>query len=175
MCGCRNAPSRIAATAPCSDYIGFSADDSPPVGATIVQVDSRFLWWMLPLALAVSGAGLAWAWKSVDDRRLRIAVLRGFGVRFVHEFPAALPQRHSAADSIAAAICASIGRDSDRAGRRADVSKPGRSHQERGIRRRASAASSQRRRIHRGPLYAEGPWVVIPCRVVIDKQQEGVS
>lgn len=148
----------------------------PPVGATIVQVDSRFLWWMLPLALAVSGAGLAWAWKSVDDRRLRIAVLRGFGVRFIHEFARPLCRNATAPPirsrlrfarrSVEILIAPAGGRTYPNL---ADHIKNVEYDVERVLRLLNEDGFIA------GPLYAEGPWVVIPCRVVIDKQQEGVS
>ena len=163
-----------------SRYVPISsasmATAQPPVGGAPVPIDFRFLWWMVPLVMAVSGVGLAWAWKSVEDRQVRVAVLRGFGERFVHEFarplcrnattPPIRSRLRLAHRSIEILIAPAGGRTYPNL---ADHVKNVEYDVERVLRLLNENA------VIAGPLYAEGQWVVIPCRVETDKHQEGAS
>jgi hypothetical protein len=160
-------------------YVPISSTSLPMaqslVGATAVPVDFRFLWWMVPLAMAASGFGLVWAWKSADERRVRAAVMRGFGERFVHEFARPLCRNATAPPirsrlrfarrSIEILIAPAGGRTYPNL---ADHVKNVEYDVERVLRLLNEDAFSA------GPLYAEGPWVVIRFRIETDKPQEGV-
>ena len=146
----------------------------PSLGGIGMPTDFRFLWWMVPVVMAASGVGLAWAWRRVDDRRVRDAVLRGFGERFVHEFarplcrnatePPIRSRLRFARRSIEILIAPTGTRTYPNL---ADHVKNLEYDVERVLRLLNMDA------VIVGPLYAEGAWVVIPCRVETDKHQEG--
>jgi hypothetical protein len=145
------------------------------VGGAALPTDLKFLWWMIPLVMGASGAGAAWAWKRGDDHRLRVAVLRGFGERFVHEFarplcrnatrPPIRSRLRLTRRSVEILIAPASGRTYPNL---ADHVKNVEYDVDRVLRLLGEDAAIA------GPLYAEGPWVVIPCRIEPDKQQEGV-
>jgi hypothetical protein len=141
---------------------------------TTMPVDFRFLWWMVPVLAAVSGVGLVWGWKSVDDHRVRVAIMRRFGERFVLEFARPLC-RNATAPPIRSRL--RFGRRTieiliaPAGGRRYPNLVDHIKNVEYDVERvlcllKDDAAIA-------GPLYSEGRWVVIPCRFETDRQQEG--
>lgn len=144
-------------------------------GGAAWPTDFRLLLWMIPVVMAGSGVGAAWAWRRADDRRVRVAILRGFGERFVHEFARPLcrnatqPPIHSRLRltnrSIEILIAPAGGRTYPNL---ADHVKNVEYDVDRVLRLLGEDS------VITGPLYAEGRWVVIPCRIQPDKQQEGV-
>jgi hypothetical protein len=55
-----------------------------PVNAAVI--DRRMLWWSTPLLVLISALLLAWSWKQIDERRVRGEVMKRFGNRFIAEF-----------------------------------------------------------------------------------------
>lgn len=146
-----------------------------PAGGAALPMDFRLLWWMVPLVMVASGAGAAWAWRMADDRRVRVAVLRGFGERFIYEFARPLCRNATQPPirsrlrvthrSIEILIAPAGGRTYPNL---ADHVKNVEYDVDRVLRLLGENA------VIAGPLHSEGPWVVIPCRIQPDKQQEGV-
>jgi len=146
-----------------------------PISGAAMPVDYTFLWWIVPLVMAVSGTGAAWVWKRDEDRRVRVDLLRGFGERFIHEFARPLCRNATAAPirsrlrftrrAVEILIAPAGGRTYPNL---ADHLKNVEYDVERVLRLLNEDA------VVAGPLYAEGSWVVIPCLVETRKQQEGV-
>ncbi len=161
-------------------YVPISSASLPlaqsTIGAIAVPGDFRFLWWLVPLAMTVASVGLAWAWNGIDDRRLRMAAMQGFGERFVHEFArplcrnATLPPIRSrlriSRRSVEILLAPAGGRTYPNL---ADHLRNVEYDVARVLRLLNEDAFVA------GPLYAEGPWVVVPCQLETNKPQEGVS
>lgn len=147
----------------------------PPRGPAVRPV---VLWWVAPLFVAVSGVGLAWGWKQVDQRRARVDVLRRFGERFICEFERPL-RRNATSPPVRSRVRFAPRRlrvdilVAPAAGRTypnlVDHKRNVEYDVERVMRLLRDASF-----IH-GPVYAQGSWVVIPCRFQTGKQQEGAS
>lgn len=136
------------------------------------------LWWVAPLFVAVSGVGLAWGWKQVDQRRARVDVLRRFGERFISEFERPL-RRNATSPPVKSRVRFAPSR------LRVDIlvapaggrTYPNLVDHKRNVEydvERVMRLLRDASFVH-GPVYAQGSWVVIPCRFETGKQQEGAS
>jgi hypothetical protein len=142
-------------------------------------IDLSVLWWAIPL-FAVSGLVLArvLARKYMVRRRARLETMKGFGDRFISEFERPLFRRCVDEPSVRSRLRL--------APRRRTVEvllapADGRTYPNLSDHRKNVEYDVERvLRLLRhapfktGPLYAEGPWVVIPFRLESDRQQEGV-
>jgi len=152
----------------------------PQPGVAVQQTTASelsVLWWAAPLFVALSGLLLAWGWKHIDERRANVDIMRGFGDRFISEFERPLfrsaadrpvksrvrfaPARHRVEILLAPAD-----------GRTYPNLVDHRKNVEYDVERVLRLLKDEP--FINGPLYAEGPWVVIPCRFETDKKQEGV-
>ncbi len=154
---------------------GYSAvSPAPPVlAATVGQVnaaviDRRLQWWAAPLLVLISGLLLAWSWKHVDETRARVEVMRRFGNRFISEFERPL-SRSVATRPISARL-----RYVPRRRRVEILLAPANGHTYPNLvdHRRNVEYDVDRifRLLRHEPFsgespYAEGRWVVIPCRL----------
>jgi len=130
-------------------------------------VDVRLLWWGAPLFVLMSGLLLAWSWKYIDERRVRVETMRRFGNRFITEFERPLT-RSVASRPIKARLRVGPTR------RRVEILlAPANGHTYPNLfdhRRNVEYDVARVLRLLRhepfigGPPYAEGRWVVIPCR-----------
>jgi hypothetical protein len=155
-----------------SGSVAFAA---PQPGVAAQQTESRnlsVLWWAVPPFVALSGLVIAWAWKHIDERRARLHIMRRFGDRFISEFERPLfrsaadrpvksrvrfvPARHKVEILLAPA-----------AGRTYPNLVDHRKNVEYDVARVLRLLKDEP--FINGPLYAEGPWVVIPCHFEIDK------
>jgi hypothetical protein len=138
------------------------------------------LWWAAPLLMVVSGLVLTWvvARKHIGERQARLGLMRAFGDRFISEFERPLFRRSTSEPAVKSRL-----RVSPRRQRLEVCIAPadGRSYPNLLDHRRNVEYDVERvLRLLRdasftnGPLYAQGPWVVIPFRLDTGKQQEGV-
>jgi hypothetical protein len=159
---------------------GFGAPQpAVPYRATgIAAIEPSGLWWIVPLFVAASGVGFAWSWKWIDERRGRIDVLRAFGEKFIREFEKPL-RRNATSPPIKSRV-----RFAPRRLRVDILIAPagGRTYPNLVDHKRNMEYDVERvMRLVRnasfvnGPLYAQGSWVVVPCRFQPDRQQEGAS
>ena len=154
---------------------GYSAVSSrlPALSATAVPmkaalIDQRMIWWATPLLVLFSGLLLAWSWKHIDERRGRVEVMKRFGNRFISEFERPL-SRSVAKRPIRSSLRCAPGR------RKVEILlAPAHGHTYPNLvdhRRNVEYDVERVLRLLRhepfigGPPYAEGRWVVIPCRL----------
>jgi hypothetical protein len=130
--------------------------------------------------MVVSGLVLTWvvARKHIGERQARLGLMRAFGDRFISEFERPLFRRSTSEPAVKSRL-----RVSPRRQRLEVCIAPadGRSYPNLLDHRRNVEYDVERvLRLLRdasftnGPLYAQGPWVVIPFRLDTGKQQEGV-
>jgi hypothetical protein len=143
-------------------------------------IDLSVLWWATSLLLVVSGLMLAWvvAGKYIGERQASLAAMRGFGDRFISEFERPLFRRCAGEPSVKSRL-----RFTPRRHTLEVLLAPadGRTYPNL-FDHRKNVEYDVERVLHllrdapftNGPLYAEGPWVVIPFRLETDRQQEGV-
>ena len=145
--------------------------------APVVQaIDLSPLWLAAPLFVAASGVGFAWGWRRIEERRASLNVLRAFGERFIFEFERPL-RRNATSPPVRSRVRFAPSR------RRVDIliaPAGGRTYPNLIDHRRNVEYDVDRvMRALRDPafvtdsLYAQGPWVVVPCRFETDRQQEG--
>jgi len=143
-----------------------------------VPIDISFLWWAAPLVAVSSGLLTARTLKYVDRRRVLLDIMRAFADRFVEEFERPLC-RDAAGPAVRSRRRFAPGRHSleillaPADGRTYPNLVDHRRNVEYDVRRVLRLLKDEP--FVNGPLYAEGPWVVIPCRVALDRDQEGVS
>ena len=151
----------------------------PGVGHEQTAIDLSVLWWVIPLS-AVSGLVLARvvARKYMVRRRARLEAMKGFGDRFICEFERPLFRSCANEPSVRSRLRL--------APRRRTVEvllAPGNGRTYPNLSDHRKNVEYDVERVPRllrqapfktGPLYAEGPWVVIPFRLDSDRQQEGV-
>ena len=132
----------------------------------------RVLRWAVPVFVFLSGLVIAWAWKHIDERRASLDIMRGFGVRFISEFER--PLFRSAADHpVKSRVRFAPARH------RVEIllaPADGRTYPNLVDHRKNVEYDVERVLRHlkdepfiNGPLYAEGRWVVIPCRFLSNK------
>jgi hypothetical protein len=136
-----------------------------PVNAAVI--DRRLQWWAAPLLVLISGLLLAWSWRHVDERRARVEVMKRFGNRFISEFERPL-SRSAPKRPISARLRYTPGR------RKVEILlAPANGHTYPNLvdHRRNVEYDVDRifRLLRHEPFsgespYAEGRWVVIPCR-----------
>jgi hypothetical protein len=149
------------------------ASGLPALSATAVPVkaaliDQRMLWWAAPMLVLVSGLLLAWSWKQIDERRARVEGMKRFGNKFISEFERPL-SRSVAKRPIRSRLRCAPGR------RKVEILlAPANGHTYPNLidhRRNVEYDVDRVLRLLRhepfigGPPYAEGRWVVIPCRL----------
>lgn len=154
-----------------------SPQTAVPYRATgIASMEPTAFWWIVPLFVAASGAGFAWGWKWIDERRARVEVLRTFGEKFIREFEKPL-RRNATSAPVTSRV-----RFAPRRLRVDILISPagGRTYPNLVDHKRNMEYDVERvMRLLRnasfvnGPLYAQGSWVVVPCRFQPDRQQEG--
>ena len=161
-------------------YLPVSAASVPLSQTTITThvagIDLRALWWAAPLFVLMSGLGLVWTWRRIDERRTRLDVLRGFSHRFIYEFErpllrnAVTPPVRSRVRFAPARRCAEI------------LIAPGNGRTYPNLVDHKRNVEYDVARIMRllkdesfshGPLRVEGQWVVIPFHFETDRLQEG--
>jgi len=135
---------------------------------TDAPIELRMLWWGAPLAVLISGLLLAWSWKHLDERRARVDAMRRFGNHFISEFERPL-SRSVAKRPIKSRLRCTPGR------RKIEILlAPAHGHTYPNLvdhRRNVEYDVERVLRLLRhepfigGPPYAEGRWVVIPCRL----------
>jgi hypothetical protein len=164
---------------PPQDSLASSAPPALAPAAAIEEttpIDFSFLWWGAPVFVVVSGFVLAWARKGIDERRARLDIMKEFGDRFICEFDRPLC-RSPAGPSIKSRLRFAPGRQ-----RLEILLAPGdgrtypnlvdhRKNMEYDVARVLRHLKDER--FINDPLHAEGSWVVIPCRLYSDRQQEG--
>lgn len=134
------------------------------------------LWWAIPLAVVVAGLMTPPVSRYLAQRRLLLDVMSGFAARFVTEFERPLFRRNGA-PPLRAWVRFTPGR------RRLEIrlapaegrTYPNLSDHKRNVEYdvgRIFCLLDDEPFIN-GPLYAEGSWVVIPCRLAIDRLPEG--
>ena len=141
-----------------------------PVRAAVL--DWRMVWWATPLLVLISGLLLAWSWKYIDERRARVEVMKRFGNRFISEFERPL-SRGVRKRPISARLRCAAGR------RKVEILlAPANGHTYPNLvdHRRNVEYDVERvlRLLRHEPFigeapYAEGRWVVIPCRIETSK------
>lgn len=152
----------------------------PRVTQKQTVIDLSVLWWATALFVVVSGLVLAWVvtGKYIGERRASLDIMRGFGDKFISEFERPLFRRCAADPPVKSRLRFAPARH------RLEVllaPADGRTYPNLFDHRKNVEYDVERvLRLLRdepfinGPLYAQGPWVVIPFRFEIDKQQEGV-
>ena len=137
------------------------------------------LWWAAPLLVIVSLV-LAWvvAGKHIGERQVRLDLMREFGDRFISEFERPLMRRSASEPAVKSRLRFVPRRQTVEV---LIAPADGRSYPNLFDHRRNVEYDVERvRRFLRDasftndPLYAQGPWVVIPFRLETGKQQEGV-
>lgn len=141
-------------------------------------MDLSAVWWAAPLFVAASGVGLAWGWKRIEERRACLEVLRAFGERFISEFERPL-RRNATSPPIRSRVRFVPARH------RIDIliapaggrTYPNLVDHKRNVEYDVDRVMRALRHpaFVKDPLYAQGPWVVVPCRFETDRQQEGAS
>lgn len=133
-----------------------------------VVIDPRMAWWATPLFVLISGLLLAWSWKHLDDRRARLEVMKRFGNRFISEFEGPLSRSVKNRPIKSRLRCAPSRRKVE------ILIAPANGHTYPNLvdhRRNVEYDTARVLRLLRqepfigGPPYAEGRWVVIPCRL----------
>jgi len=161
----------------------FAAESPAPVAlpqthtSQNVPIDLSFLLWAAPLVAVVSGLVTARAWKYMGQRRVLLDIMRAFAERFVAEFERPL-FRSAASSPVRSRLRFAPARH------RLEIllaPADGRTYPNLlDHKRNVEYDVGRVLRLLRdepfinGPLYAEGPWVVIPCRVATDRGQESV-
>lgn len=144
-------------------------------------VDLSALWWAVPLFVVVLALVLTWtvAGKYIGERQASLSTMRGFGDKFISEFERPLFRRCAGEPAVKSRL-----RFAPRRQTLEVLLAPaeGRTYPNLFDHRRNVEYDVERvLRLVRdasftnGPLYAEGPWVVIPFRLETGRQQEGVS
>ena len=141
-------------------------------------IDFSAVWWAAPLFIAASGVGLAWGWRRIEERRACVDVLRAFGERFICEFERPL-RRNATSPPVRSRVRFAPAR------RRIDIliapaggrTYPNLVDHKRNVEYDVDRVMRLLREpaFVKDPVYAQGPWVVIPCRFETDRQQEGGS
>jgi hypothetical protein len=137
----------------------------------------NFLWWAAPLVAIVSGLVTARASRYLARRRLVLEIMRTFAGRFVGEFERPLFRRPGKCP-LRSRLRFAPGRQrleirlAPGEGRAYPNLADHKKNVEYDVGRVLRLLSDEP--FTNGPLYAEGPWVVIPCRLAIDREQEGV-
>lgn len=134
------------------------------------------LWWVVPLAVVVAVLMTAPASKYLARRRRLLDIMSGFAARFVTEFERPLFRRDGA-PPMRTWVRFTPGRQrlEIRLAPAEGRTYPNLSDHKRNVEYdvgRIFCLLDDEPFIN-GPLYAEGSWVVIPCRLVIDRLQEG--
>ena len=158
---------------------GYSAvSPAPPLLPATVEplkaavIDRRMQWWAAPLLVLISCLLFAWSWKRVDERRARVDVMRRFGNKFISEFERPL-SRGVAKRPISARL-----RYTPRRRKVEILLAPANGHTYPNLvdHRRNVEYDVERvlRLLRHEPFigeapYAEGRWVVIPCRIETSK------
>ncbi len=148
----------------------------PATGVTprASATDLTGFWWAAPLFVAVSSLGLAWAWKRIDERRAHLDILSGFCLRFIYEFER--PLLRNAITPPVRSRC----RFAPRRLRAEILIAPGSGRTYPNLVDHKRNVEYDVARVMRllkdesfvhDSLRAEGPWVVIPCRVETGRQQ----
>ena len=178
------ATERLTATAPPRYQVVASAPAvivQPRVVPQQSAIDLRVLWWAAPLLVVVSGmvVTLIYTGKYMDERRACVALMKWFGVRFIVEFDRPLLRRCADNPAIRSRLRYAPSR------RRVDIflaPANGRTYPNLVDHRKNVEYDVERvlrvlgdEPFIRGPLRAEGPWVVIPFRFETNRQQEGAS
>jgi hypothetical protein len=138
------------------------------------------LWWLVPLVVVVSGLVLTWvvAGKYLGERQSNLETMKRFGDKFISEFERPLFRRSASEPAVKSRL-----RFTPRRQTLEVLLAPveGRSYPNLYDHRRNVEYDVERvLRLLRdasftsGPLYAEGPWVVVPFRLETGRQQEGV-
>lgn len=137
-----------------------------PVNAAML--DQRMLYWATPLLVLISGLLLAWSWKQMDERRARVEVMKRFGDRFIFEFERPL-SRSVTRRPIRSSVRCAPGR------RKVEILlAPANGHTYPNLVDHRKNVEYDVERVLRllrhepfigGCPYAEGRWVVIPCRL----------
>lgn len=136
-----------------------------------------FLWWAAPLVALVSGLITARASRYIARRRLLLDIMRTFAERFVIEFERPLFRR-AGTSPVRSRLRFAPARH------RLEIRlAPGEGRVYPNLADHKKNVEYDVGRVLRllkdepftnGPLYAEGPWVVIPCCLAVDREQEGV-
>jgi hypothetical protein len=138
------------------------------------------LWWAAPLLLVVSGLVLTWlvGGKYIGERQARLDSMRGFGDRFISEFERPLLRRCAGEPAVKSRLRLVPRRQTVEV---LIAPAEGRTYPNLFDHRRNVEYDVERvlrflrdASFTNGPLYAQGPWVVIPFRLETGKQQEGV-
>jgi hypothetical protein len=169
---------------PASYEPAASALPPPPTPQTAPRrmptaIDLGALWSAAPLVLILSGLVLAWvaAQRFFDERRTSLAVMRGFGARFVSEFDRPLFRRNARHPAVKWRLRAAPSRHrleillAPADGRTYPNLVDHRKNVEYDVARVVRLLRDDR--FVNDPLDAEGPWVVIPFRFEADWPQEG--
>lgn len=136
-----------------------------PVNSAVI--DRRMWWGAAPLVVLISGLVLAWSWKHLDERRARVEVMKRFGNRFISEFERPLSRSVAKRPISARLRCAPSRRKVE------ILLAPANGHTYPNLvdHRRNVEYDVDRvlRLLRHEPFigespYAEGRWVVIPCR-----------
>ena len=143
-------------------------------------LDLSVLWWATPLVVVVTGLVLAWGVteKYLGQRRASLAIMRGFGDKFISEFERPLVRRFAADPAVKSRLRFAPARHSLEVllapadGRTYPNLFDHRKNVEYDVERVLRVLRDQP--FINGSLHAEGPWVVIPFRFETDRQQEGV-
>jgi hypothetical protein len=162
----------VVSTAPVLLQAGVAQEQTP--------TDLSALWWAVPLLIVVSGLVVTWvvAGKYIDERQASLDTMRAFGDKFISEFERPLFRRCASEPSVKSRL-----RFAPRRQRLEVLLAPaeGRTYPNLFDHRRNVEYDVERvLRLLRdasftnGPLYADGPWVVIPFHLETGRQQEGV-
>ncbi len=138
------------------------------------------VWWWAVSVVVVSGLVLTWvvAGKYFGERQANLDTMKGFGDKFISEFERPLFRRSASEPAVKSRL-----RFTPRRQTLEVLLAPaeGRTYPNLFDHRRNVEYDVERvRRLLRdasftnGPLYTEGPWVVIPFRLETGRQQEGV-
>ena len=144
--------------------------------SAVGAMDLSAVWWAAPLFVAASGVGLAWGWKRIEQRRACLDVLRSFSERFICEFERPL-RRNATSPPVRSRVRFAPAR------RRIDIliapaggrTYPNLVDHKRNVEYDVDRVMRALRdpRFVADPLYAQGSWVIVPCRFETDRQQEG--
>jgi hypothetical protein len=142
-------------------------------------IDMSLLVWVAPLVVLLAGGAVAWgvAGRYAGERRVMVAVMRGFGDRFVGEFERPLFRKRPVDRALSSRLRLAPSRRrleillAPAAGRTYPNLADHRKNVEYDV-ERVLKVLEDRQFVH-DPLHAEGEWVVIPFRMKSDVQQEG--
>jgi hypothetical protein len=159
----RSLPGRQAAVLP-----GLPVLPATLIPVRAAVIDARMLWWGTPLLVLISGLLLAWSWKQIDERRARVDVMKRFGNRFISEFERPLSRSVARRPIKARLRYAPVRRKVE------ILLAPANGHTYPNlVDHRRNVEYDVDRVLHLlrhepfigGAPYAEGRWVVIPCRL----------